>query len=89
MTVSVLSILKSPMILMGIVTMGIVFGMPYLMDNSTFYTFQVLSPSPFLLIPSIYICIYMRVYHIHETIETDTTSSGPRAARRIRRATKR
>ncbi|KAK1254269.1 hypothetical protein MKX08_008264 [Trichoderma sp. CBMAI-0020] len=30
---SVLSILKSPMILMGIVTMGIVFGMPYLMDN--------------------------------------------------------
>ncbi|RFU76927.1 nonselective cation channel [Trichoderma arundinaceum] len=30
---SVLSILKNPMILMGLVTMGIVFGMPYLMDN--------------------------------------------------------
>lgn len=31
-----LSILKNPMILMGLVTMGIVFGMPYLMDNSEF-----------------------------------------------------
>ncbi|KAH0496302.1 hypothetical protein TgHK011_003673 [Trichoderma gracile] len=30
---SVLSILKNPMILMGLVTMGIVFGMPYLMEN--------------------------------------------------------
>ncbi|KAL7951002.1 hypothetical protein V8C42DRAFT_308225 [Trichoderma barbatum] len=30
---SVFSILKNPMILMGLVTMGIVFGMPYLMDN--------------------------------------------------------
>jgi hypothetical protein len=29
-----LSILKNPMILIAIVTMGIVFGMPYLMDNS-------------------------------------------------------
>lgn len=31
---SPLSILKSPMILIAIATMGIVFGMPYLMDNS-------------------------------------------------------
>ncbi|KAH6608115.1 nonselective cation channel [Trichoderma cornu-damae] len=30
---SVLSILKNPMILMGLVTMGIVFGMPYLIEN--------------------------------------------------------
>ncbi|KAK5997837.1 hypothetical protein PT974_00200 [Cladobotryum mycophilum] len=30
---SILSILKSPMILMGLGTMGIVFGLPYLMDN--------------------------------------------------------
>ena len=29
-----LSILKNPMILIAIVTMGIVFGMPYLMENS-------------------------------------------------------
>ena len=33
--VSVLSVLKNPMILMGIVSMGLFFGMPYLMDNRT------------------------------------------------------
>jgi len=33
--VSVLSILKNPMILMGLVSMLIFIGMPYLMDNST------------------------------------------------------
>lgn len=33
-TVSPLSFLKSPMILMGLFTLVIVFGMPYLMDNS-------------------------------------------------------
>lgn len=33
-TVNVLSILKSPMILLGLVSMGIFIGMPYLMDNS-------------------------------------------------------
>lgn len=31
---SVLTILKNPMILMGLVSMVMVFGMPYLMDNS-------------------------------------------------------
>ena len=35
-TVSVLTILKNPMILMGVVTMGMFVGMPYLMKNSTF-----------------------------------------------------
>ncbi|KAK7748064.1 hypothetical protein SLS53_001316 [Cytospora paraplurivora] len=30
---NVLSIFKSPMILLGLVSMGVVFGMPYLMDN--------------------------------------------------------
>jgi hypothetical protein len=33
--VSPLSFLKSPMILMAIVSMGLIFGMPYLMENST------------------------------------------------------
>lgn len=33
---SPLSVLKSPMILIAIATMGVVFGMPYLMDNSEF-----------------------------------------------------
>lgn len=33
--VSVLSILKNPMILMGLVSMVIFIGMPYIMDNST------------------------------------------------------
>lgn len=33
-TVNVLSILKNPMILLGLVSMGIFVGMPYLMDNS-------------------------------------------------------
>lgn len=32
-TVSPLSILKNPMILIAIVSMGVVFGMPYLMNN--------------------------------------------------------
>jgi hypothetical protein len=32
--VSPLSILKNPMILIALVSMGVVFGMPYLMDNS-------------------------------------------------------
>lgn len=34
--VNVLSILKNPMILLGLVSMGIFIGMPYLMDNSKF-----------------------------------------------------
>jgi hypothetical protein len=37
--VSPLSILKNPMILIAIASMGIVFGMPYLMDNSTYHIF--------------------------------------------------
>ena len=32
--VSVLSILKNPMILLGLVSCGIFMGMPYLVDNS-------------------------------------------------------
>lgn len=67
-----LSILKSPMILMGIVTMGIVFGMPYLMDNSTFYTFSIPFPLPLLLI-----CIYLRVYHNHGTIKLTPRAVDP------------
>lgn len=35
--VNVLSILKNPMILLGLVSMGIFFGMPYLVDNSRFF----------------------------------------------------
>lgn len=35
--VNVLSILKNPMILLGLVSMGIFFGMPYLVDNSESY----------------------------------------------------
>ncbi len=34
-TVSPMSLLKNPMILIAIVGLGFVFGMPYLMDNST------------------------------------------------------
>ena len=34
---SVLSVLKSPMILLGLVSMGIFIGMPYLVDNSEFF----------------------------------------------------
>lgn len=34
LSVNVLSILKNPMILLGLVSMGIFFGMPYLVDNS-------------------------------------------------------
>lgn len=33
--VNPMSLLKNPMILMGIAGLGMVFGMPYLMDNST------------------------------------------------------
>lgn len=33
-TVNVLNILKNPMILLGLVSMGIFIGMPYLVDNS-------------------------------------------------------
>ena len=33
--VSPLSLLKNPMILIAIVGLGFVFGMPYLLDNST------------------------------------------------------
>jgi len=33
---NLLDMLKSPMILMGLVSIGMVFGVPYLMDNSTF-----------------------------------------------------
>lgn len=36
-TVDVLSFLKSPMILMAVVSLGLVFGMPYLMENSTLH----------------------------------------------------
>ncbi len=35
-TVSVFSILRNPMILLGLVSMGIFFGMPYLVDNSEY-----------------------------------------------------
>ena len=45
MTVNVLSIFKNPMILLGLVSMGVVFGMPYLMDNSkSTHTSFCLSP---------------------------------------------
>lgn len=33
-TVNILNILKNPMILLGLVSMGIFVGMPYLVDNS-------------------------------------------------------
>ena len=45
--VSVLSILRNPMILLGLVSMGIFIGMPYLVDNST---------SPFSLTITVYLC---------------------------------
>ena len=35
-TVSPLDLLKNPMILIAVVGLGFVFGMPYLMDSSTF-----------------------------------------------------
>lgn len=35
-TVNILSILKSPMILLGLVSMAIFVGMPYLVDNSKY-----------------------------------------------------
>ena len=35
--VSVMTILKNPMILLGLVSMGIFLGMPYLVDNSSSY----------------------------------------------------
>lgn len=34
-TVSPLDLLKNPMILIAVVALGLMFGMPYLMDNST------------------------------------------------------
>ena len=36
-TVSPLSFLKNPMILMAVVSMGLMFGMPKLMENSKFH----------------------------------------------------
>lgn len=36
--VNILNILKNPMILLGLVSMGIFVGMPYLVDNSKSYT---------------------------------------------------
>lgn len=36
--VSPISFLKNPMILMAIVSMGLMFGMPYMMENSTLHT---------------------------------------------------
>jgi len=44
--VNPMTLLKNPMILMGVAGLGLVFGMPYLMDSSMF-PFQALS-SPFL-----------------------------------------
>lgn len=35
-TVSPISLFKNPMILLGVVALGITLGMPYLMDNSSF-----------------------------------------------------
>lgn len=42
----ILSFFKNPMILMGVLSMGLVFGMPYLMDNSEFYDLLPPIPSP-------------------------------------------
>lgn len=39
-TVSPLSLLQNPMILIAIVGLAVVIGMPYLLDNSTFRPFQ-------------------------------------------------
>ena len=44
--VSPLSLLKNPMILIAIVGLGFVFGMPYLLENST--SFLPLLSSPLL-----------------------------------------
>ena len=35
--VSPMDLLKNPMILIAIVGLGFVFGMPYLLDNSTYF----------------------------------------------------
>lgn len=48
-----LSFFKNPMILMGVLSMGLVFGMPYLMDNSEFYNLlPPISSSPYTTSPS-------------------------------------
>lgn len=43
--VSPLSLLKSPMILLAVVGLGLVFGMPYLIDNSTSLTLPTHVPT--------------------------------------------
>lgn len=48
--VSVLTILKNPMILLGLVSMGIFLGMPYLIDNSTSHPIQT-APHLFRCVP--------------------------------------
>lgn len=44
--VSPLSLLKNPMILIAGLSMLVVFGMPYLMDNSKFFPFRPSTFSP-------------------------------------------
>lgn len=53
-TVNVLNILKSPMILLGLVSMAIFIGMPYLVDNSEFFLSQNLPSSQATLILTCY-----------------------------------
>lgn len=43
-TVSPLSLLKNPMILMAVVALVLTFGMPKLMENSTFFLFFFFRP---------------------------------------------
>jgi ER membrane protein complex subunit 7 len=53
-----LGLLMNPMLLLGVVALGITFGMPYLMDNSTSMT------SPALAYP-IFLTCFLVCHHIH------------------------
>ncbi|KAL8296873.1 hypothetical protein RB600_002069 [Gaeumannomyces tritici] len=70
---SVLSILKNPMILLAMVSMGIFLGMPYLLENSK------LIP-PFSRSPTA--CISLATLHVTDSCHP--LLSGPRSPRRVR-----
>jgi hypothetical protein len=57
-----LSFFKNPMILMGVLSMGLVFGMPYLMDNSEFYNLLLPIPSSLSIPPPLPLPSWKTIY---------------------------
>ena len=58
----ILSFFKNPMILMGVLSMGLVFGMPYLMDNSEFYNLLLPIPSSLPIPPPLPLPSWKTIY---------------------------